>query len=1239
MPYPTAYPSLTAKSVVLTPGGDYSFSQLFTYAPAVGNTGDTITYVGAFTSYGLNYTITGPAYIYPGSSGYAWTIEGDPNYRGWPDSFWGAGIHVAENATGSISLSFGLSLGFYYTEAASNWILSVGSGGGGTFSIGGVLFDDTANTVDFNALQLGQKDAMASGANIYAALGGDDVVILPNTTTIAGTSATWNFSTVFQAGSGNDNVTGRSGNDIIDGGLGNDTIAGGGGNDTIVGSPGTDTLKGDAGDDTFDYQRNGTASFALSTTQTLDGGSNSLSGRDRILLPGSPNDYTINTTIGSSWVASHARIVGNATMSSLVLNTTDVESVQFASALNNQVTLAGGNLYSELATLAVEAYSNSAGATIARNTNWHPVSAIELGMQPSSYGVLGGYLFEDGIYRSTSIKSAFPWWTESDVLVLAGNVGGQNTLTLAFRGTDEGFFGEIPSYYNMKETLDQDFGPLISHLQNYVADNNISQVLVTGHSLGSSMSQAFLSEALFPNERGVGIASPGAELFVSGGGNFINFIHVNDIINLAPKIVSGPIVWIDSPMDANPFASKPTKAWFDNALLQHDKTIYKTDILNLVTLATDTLSIFGSTQIAQALRTGSPYGGPSIQVMPGADQNEILKPISADNFVLGGNLRDQIHLDIDVGKQFVPPLSQVRIIDGGAGFNTLFVPYDQSDYHTSAGNVGGTNLVWTTVPIATLYHINVIFFGDGSELRLNNSVANVQRPAAGQVTLTVDPTFDYAEAGNAKLTITGSGQGDIISLGSADHIVNASAGDNTIFASDAATAGNFTLKLGTGNDVVTLGQGNDHINGGGGADILRGGAGSDTFIFDAAALASAELTPAVAHVVDYDQGNAATFSLAEGDQFDFSALSGGTALPSTTMLRAVVGGPDADAALQIDQTGAADGFTWITVTYVSGIHRGDMLNVIRDESNQTGVMVAVQGQSVPSDLGGDGQSDILWQNGDGAVAIWDSGQLANAHITVNAGLVPSSWHIGGAGDFDGNGSNDVLWQSDNGAASIWDNGQLAAAHIIANAGLIPTSWHIAGTGDFDGNGQDDILWQNNNGSVSVWDNGQIAGAHIIANAGLIPTSWHIAGTGDFDGNGQGDILWINDNGMASIWDSGQLGSAHLIANPGTISNGWHFAGAGDFDGNGQSDILWRNDSGATSVWDNGQVGRAHVIANAGVVPTSWHIESVGDYDGNGQSDILWRNDNGALSVWDNGLLAGAHIIATAGTVSSDWHIA
>jgi len=45
------------------------------------------------------------------------------------------------------------------------------------------------------------------------------------------------------------------------------------------------------------------------------------------------------------------------------------------------------------------------------------------------------------------------------------------------------------------------------------------------------------------------------------------------------------------------------------------------------------------------------------------------------------------------------------------------------------------------------------------------------------------------------------------------------------------------------------------------------------------------------------------------------------------------------------------------------------------------------------------------------------------------------------GDFDGNGHDDILWQNDDGTVAIWDNAQ--PGHVIANAGSVPSSWHVA----------------------------------------------------------------------------------------------------------------------------------------------------------------------------------------------------
>ena len=141
------------------------------------------------------------------------------------------------------------------------------------------------------------------------------------------------------------------------------------------------------------------------------------------------------------------------------------------------------------------------------------------------------------------------------------------------------------------------------------------------------------------------------------------------------------------------------------------------------------------------------------------------------------------------------------------------------------------------------------------------------------------------------------------------------------------------------------------------------------------------------------------------------------------------------------------------------------------------------------DNNGDGHGDILWQNDNGAVAIWDNGLPAGGHTVANPGVVPSSYHIVDTGDFDGNHQSDILWQSDDGAVAIWDNGLPAGGHTVATS--VPASWHIAGVGDFDANHQSDILWQNDDGSVAIWDNGLPAGGHVVANAGAVASDWHL----------------------------------------------------------------------------------------------------------------------------------------------------
>jgi hypothetical protein len=99
-----------------------------------------------------------------------------------------------------------------------------------------------------------------------------------------------------------------------------------------------------------------------------------------------------------------------------------------------------------------------------------------------------------------------------------------------------------------------------------------------------------------------------------------------------------------------------------------------------------------------------------------------------------------------------------------------------------------------------------------------------------------------------------------------------------------------------------------------------------------------------------------------------------------------------------------------------------------------------------------------------------------------------SWHLKGSGDFNGDGFSDVLWQNDDGSVAIWEiNGTtITGAAVVGNPG---PSWHAKGSGDLNGDGRADILWQNSRGAVAVWEmNGaSVLAAAVIANPG--PT-WH-----------------------------------------------------------------------------------------------------------------------------------------------------
>src|SRR5262245_59356823 len=189
------------------------------------------------------------------------------------------------------------------------------------------------------------------------------------------------------------------------------------------------------------------------------------------------------------------------------------------------------------------------------------------------------------------------------------------------------------------------------------------------------------------------------------------------------------------------------------------------------------------------------------------------------------------------------PHEHVHVVDGGstAAPSLVVLQGSSNDYHftTQMTDLGlEADINWVDPDsnehlIAHLYRTKLLFLptttsslAAGTDttsaaepqfmVNLDGSAVTVQTALAGQAALTVDPSFDYTDAGDENLTITGSGLGDIIALGSGNNTVIETTGSNIIFVKDAATAGSNTIHGGDGYDTIVGGQGNDTIVGGSG---------------------------------------------------------------------------------------------------------------------------------------------------------------------------------------------------------------------------------------------------------------------------------------------------------------------------------------------------------------------------------------------------------------------------------------
>ncbi|MGA9014775.1 MAG: WD40 repeat domain-containing protein [Acetobacteraceae bacterium] len=316
-----------------------------------------------------------------------------------------------------------------------------------------------------------------------------------------------------------------------------------------------------------------------------------------------------------------------------------------------------------------------------------------------------------------------------------------------------------------------------------------------------------------------------------------------------------------------------------------------------------------------------------------------------------------------------------------------------------------------------------------------------------------------------------------------------------------------------------------------------------------------------------------------------------------------------------------------------------------------------------SDFFGDNDSDFLFQNSNGSVALWDLSGIS----VIGGGLVGNpgpGWQVegtaGGTAITPGSGSftdaagnvytisadGDVAEQ--NGAPISLGGG---TAKLVYYGGLVfgedattgdwfihdaDGSWSRSVAPGLFGGGSSAIVLQNNDGSVALWNMSgtAVVGGGLVANPG--PT-WHVKGTNVFFTGGSSGIVLQNDDGSVALWEMNGISivGGGLVANPGP---GWQIEGTGNFFNDGNNAILFQNSNdGSIALWEmNGtSVVGGGLVGNPG---PGWQIEGTGNFFGDGHTDIVFQNTtNGSVAVWDmNGTtVIGGGLVGNPGPT---WHI-
>ena len=200
-------------------------------------------------------------------------------------------------------------------------------------------------------------------------------------------------------------------------------------------------------------------------------------------------------------------------------------------------------------------------------------------------------------------------------------------------------------------------------------------------------------------------------------------------------------------------------------------------------------------------------------------------------------------------------------------------------------------------------------------------------------------------------------------------------------------------------------------------------------------------------------------------------------------------------------------------------------------------------------------ADVYVKSTDNVIGAWTTNESGNVTGWETIGQFDEDTQVLGLGDFDGNGQTDLLLRNVNGAVGCFAAGEENGGWNYFES--LGDEWEIVATGDLNGDGRDDVVLKHEAGFAGSWlaqENYQMT----WANLDTLESGYSIVGTGDFNGDGTDDVLlkkgnyygaWLVQNGNVKEWMGlGDLGKV-------TVEQ------IADFDGDGIDDLRIRTSAG------------------------------------------------------------------------------